>query len=70
MEHIFTIHAEYRIKKRKLTKEEVIETIKYPDKTLKRHGKYYAQKNIGRGIIEVAYEKTERYIKIITVYWL
>jgi len=70
MQYLFTLHAEYRIKKRKLTKEEVIETIKYPDKTLKKYDKYYAQKNIGRGTIEVVYEKTERYIKIITVYWL
>jgi len=70
MEYIFTTHAEYRIEKRKLTKEEVIEAIKYPDKTLKKHEKYYAQKNIGNGTIEVVHERTEKYIKIITVYWL
>ena len=70
MEFIFTIHAELRINKRRLTKEEVIDTIRHPDLTLKRHEKYYSQKNLGRGKIEVVHEKTEKYIKIITVYWL
>ena len=70
MQYIFTAHAEFRIEKRKLTREEVIESIKSPDKTLKKHNKYFIQKNIGRGTIEIAVEKTERYIKIITVYWL
>lgn len=70
MEFIFTIHAGLRINKRGLTNEEVIEAIKRPDLTLKRHEKYYSQKNLGRGKIEVVYEKTEKYIKIITVYWL
>ena len=70
MEFIFTAHAEYRIERRKLTKEEILEAIRYPSKTLKKHEKYYAQKNIRRGTIEVVYKKTEKYIKIITVYWL
>ncbi len=70
MRYIFTIHAQYRIKKRKLTKKEVIDAIKQPNKILKKYNKYYIQKDIGRGTIEVVYEKTENYIKIITVYWL
>jgi len=69
MNIIFTEHAKDRIKKRKITEDEVINAIKYPEKTEKREGKYYAQKNIGRGKIEVAYEK-EKYIKIISVYWI
>ena len=70
MEYIFTYHAKFRITKRDLTEEEIIEVIKYADKTLKKHDKYYAQKNMGRGTIEVVYEKTESYIRIITVYWM
>ena len=69
MEIIFTEHIKDRIEKRKITEEEIINTIKYPEKTYKREGKYYAQKNIGRGKIEVVYEK-DKYIKIITVYWI
>lgn len=70
MEIIFTTHADYRIKKRNLTKQEVIDSINYPDKIIKKHGKYYFQKNIKRGTIEVFCERTEKHIKVITVYWI
>lgn len=70
MNYVFTKHLIYRMQKRHLSEEEVIDTIKNPETITKRHGKYYAQKNIDRGIIEVVYERTERYISIITVYWL
>ncbi len=69
MEIIFTEHAKERMKKRNITKEEIIETIKNPDKTKKIGGKYSSQKNIGRANIEVVYEK-EKYIKIITSYFV
>lgn len=70
MKLVFSNHAEQRIIKRKITKEEVVETIMHPDITLKKHGKYYAQKRTQRGLIEVVYERTEKHIKIITLYWL
>lgn len=69
MKIIFTEHVKDRINKRKITEEEIINTIKYPEKTYKREGKYYAKKDIGRGKIEVVYER-DKYIKIITVYWI
>ena len=69
MEIVFTEHAEYRIKKRKITKDEIINTIKYPEKTNKIGEIYYFQKDIGRGKIEVVYEK-DKYIKVITIYWI
>ena len=69
MEIIFTNHIKERIKKRKITKDEIINTIKYAEKKDKKERKYYAQKDIGRGKIEVVYEK-DKYIKIITVYWI
>ena len=69
MDIIFTEHAEYRIKKRKITKDEIINVIKYPEKTKKIGGEYYVQKNIGRGKVEVVYEK-DKYIKVVTVYWI
>ena len=70
MEIVFSKHAEHRMEKRRILKEEIIETVIYPDKILKKHGKYYFQKRLERGTIEVCCEKTERIIKIITVYWL
>ncbi|RLG16342.1 hypothetical protein DRN69_01050 [Candidatus Pacearchaeota archaeon] len=69
MNIVFTEHAKERIKRRKITEDEIINTIKYPEKLDKNKQKYYAQKNIGRGRIEVVYEK-DKYIKIITVYWV
>ncbi|MBI2649948.1 DUF4258 domain-containing protein [Candidatus Woesearchaeota archaeon] len=70
MKITFTSHAKYRIEKRKILEQEVIDAIKHPDKTIKRHDKYYFQKRLERGTIEVSCEKTERIINIITVYWL
>ncbi len=70
MKIIFTLHAEKRMKKRKLSKEEIIKTLRYPKKIIKRYDKYYVQKEIERGVIEIIYEKTENYIRIITIYWI
>lgn len=69
MEIIFIGHAKDRIKKRKISEEEIIDAIKNPDKIHKEQGKYYCQKNIKRANIEIVYEK-DKYIKIITVYYL
>ncbi|MBU4070396.1 MAG: DUF4258 domain-containing protein [Nanoarchaeota archaeon] len=69
MNIIFTKHVGWRMKKRNISKDEIINTIKYAEKTDKKEGKYYAQKDIGRGKIEVVYER-DKYIKIVTVYWI
>jgi hypothetical protein len=70
MDITFTCHAEFRIMKRKILAEEVIDAIKQPDITVKKHGIYYFTKNIGRGKIEAVCEKTESNINVITVYWV
>lgn len=69
MKIVFTEHAKDRMKKRKITEEEITQAVKYPDSLSKKDGKYYAMKNIARANIEVVYEK-ENYIKIITLYYL
>ena len=43
----------------KLLKEEIIEAIQHPDKTIKKQGKYFYQKRTSRGTIEVICERTE-----------
>jgi len=68
MKITFTLHAEYRIKKRNVTKEDVIDVIEHPDRMTKKHGVVYSEKDIGRGSIEVVCEKTESNIKVITFY--
>lgn len=70
MDIVFTKHAIFRIKKRKILKQEVIDAIRYPDNTTKKHGKYYYQKRLERGTIETCCEKTEKIIKVITIYWV
>ncbi|HLC20093.1 MAG TPA: DUF4258 domain-containing protein [Candidatus Nanoarchaeia archaeon] len=70
MNIVFSFHAEYRMKKRKFLREEIIDAIKNPDKTTKKYEKYYYQKKISRGTVEVVCEKTEKSLKVITLYWL
>ncbi len=70
MEIKFTLHAKHKIKKRNLSEQEIIESINSPNKTIKKHGKLYLQKNIGRGTIEIVCKLIENNIKVITVYWI
>lgn len=69
MKIIFTKHAENRLKKRKITQGEVEEAIMYSKKSEKKGNKHRLIKNIGRGNIEIIYER-DKYIKVITVYWI
>ena len=69
MKIVFTAHAEQRTEKRKLLRQEIIDAIKYPDRILKKYGKYYFQKKLDRGTVEVCCVKTESDIRIITVWW-
>jgi len=57
MKIVFTEHAKFRMKRRKITEDEIANAVRYPDKTYKRKGNYYAQKDIGRAKIEIVYEK-------------
>ncbi|MBU2637352.1 MAG: DUF4258 domain-containing protein [Nanoarchaeota archaeon] len=70
MKIVFTEHALYRIKKRSVMMQEVVDAIKQPHLTIKKHGLYYFQREAGRGVIEVCCEKTESNIKVISVYWM
>jgi len=69
MEIVFTKHAREMMEKRKISEDEVIQTIKHLEKLTKIEGLYYAQKNIIRANIEVVYEKV-KYIKVITLYYI
>ena len=66
----FTSHAVKRMIKRKIPKNEVLDAIRNPDKIYKRHGKHFLQKMIDVGTFEICCIKTERVIKIITIYWI
>lgn len=70
MNIVFTDHALSRLERRKILREEVVDAIKHPDKIIKKQQKYYYQKRLNRGTIEISCERTERDIKVITIYWL
>lgn len=55
------------MEERGISEDEVINAIKYPEKTQKIDELYYVQKRIISGVFEVVYEK-QNYIKVITVY--
>ena len=65
----YTFHAKLMIKERKMEKVWIDETIKSPDIVKKEEGKYYVRKKLNGFIIEVVYTK-ERYINVLTVYWI
>ena len=57
------------MERRGISEDEVISTIKFPEKTRKIGNIYYAQKKLTSGTIEIVFEK-ENYIKVITLYSL
>lgn len=70
MRIIYTKHAQEQIEERKINYLWVENTIKNPDFTERRVlTKYLARKKLNGKSLEAVYVK-ERYIKIITVYWV
>ncbi len=69
MQFHYTFHALDAIAERKIEKIWVKEALQFPDITYFEEGKYYAVKKLNGLSIEVVYVK-EKYIKIITVYWV
>ncbi len=69
MKIVFTKHAKEMMEKRKISEDEVIQTIEHSENLAKIEGFYYARKNIMRANIEVVYEKV-KYIKVITLYYI
>lgn len=70
MDIILSSHALYRIGRRGLLEDDMILALKYPDKIRKAHGKYFYQKDIGRGTIELCCEHRENNIYVLTLYWI
>ncbi len=66
----YTNHAEYQLKERKIERVWVEETIKSPDKITRDGKKNYAIKKLNGYTLKVVYVKEERFIKVITEYWL
>lgn len=63
----FTKHSLDQMRERGISQDDVMVTIKYPEKTEKIKNRYYVQRKTIQGKIEVVY-LIENYIKVITVY--
>jgi len=63
----FTKHARDRMKKRNISEEEVINTIKFPEKTEKDGNIYHVQKHLDRFVLKVIYIR-ENYIKVLSLH--
>lgn len=69
MRIIFSFHALQQIKRRKIHKLLIIETVKFPDTLINIGTKQYAIKKFKRESLKVVYVK-EKHIKIITSYYI
>ena len=69
MEVIFTNHARYQLKERKVDYIWVEETIKSPDITKKVDNKFYVIRKLNGRTLKVVYVK-EKHIKVVTLYWV
>ena len=69
MDITYTHHAKDQIKERKVEKVWVEETIKSPHKTEKEFNKFYVIRKLNGRSLKVVYTK-EKYIKVITVYFV
>ncbi|MDP7324269.1 MAG: DUF4258 domain-containing protein [Candidatus Woesearchaeota archaeon] len=70
MKFDLTDHVKEKLQRRKILNEELMDALHFPGKITKRHGKYFFQKDIGRGKIEACCEKTTKRLKVLTVYWV
>ena len=69
MKIILTRHAISRALQRNISIHDIINTVRYPDRIRKEHGKYLVTKLLASRKIELVGQRTRKYIKIITVYW-
>lgn len=67
----FSDHAKLQLKKRKLSKTKVVDTIRHPDKKLKSfNNRRLRQKRVGGKILEVVTVSEGSRITVVTAYYL
>ena len=67
---IFTAHASERLKQRKIKNDHVISTLADPDFIVQRGAESEAYKGIDKKLLKVIYVEKEKFIRIITLYWV
>jgi len=65
-----SIHARKRLIEREINMRNVIETIEFPDYTVRCGAEREAYKKIGAKTVKVVYVEEVNFIKVITVYWI
>ncbi|MBU4069467.1 MAG: DUF4258 domain-containing protein [Nanoarchaeota archaeon] len=69
MDFIFTSHAKQRMIERKITLEQIKETINFPNYVISKDNKIEAYKKINGKFLKIVYIKKGKFIKIITLIW-
>ena len=68
---IFTDHAQIRMRERKISRAQVIETIKHPEiEMIEDDDIKLVRKKFGNKSLEVAIESGKNKVIVITLYWL
>ena len=70
MKLIFTYHAEFRMRKRGILKQDVEEALYFPNNIKKKHGIILLSKKTKHRENRDCMGKTEKDIRIINIYWL
>jgi hypothetical protein len=69
MKFVYTLHAEEQIRRRKIEKVWIEETIRSPDSLRRENHKCYAKKKLNGASLKVVFIK-EKYIKVVTAYFI
>ena len=64
---IFTKHAKQRMLEREINMKEIQETINFPDYTINQGNKIEAHKKMKDKTLKIVYQKSNKFIKIITL---
>lgn len=66
MDIVFTKHALEKLSERKITKQQVIITVRHPQKLISIADKFYAFRQFGKRYLRVIFVREIEVIKIIT----
>ena len=66
----YSNHAKKRMKERAIKEKEIIDAVEFSEYTIKRGEEIEAYKRINEKMLKVVYVNKEKFIKVITLYWL
>jgi hypothetical protein len=66
----FSFHAKKRLVERGIKEKDIIETINFPDYTIRRGKEIESHKKLKDKTLKVVYVNKGKFIKIITIYYI